>query len=429
MKKKVILSFLMSLIILSGCRGGTPSTSEDSNNTSSEQGKVTISYWNLLTGADGTMMRQLVRNFNEEYKGVIEVAEQSVNGDDYYNTLNMMIPIGRGPDVAIMHSYYVQSYANRDIIVPIDDLVSNSDIDLNDYVEDLVDSLYFNDKLYGIPLDIHPLGIYYNKDLLEQFNCEVPTSRSELIECAKKAPNKDGDIWGLPISAEWPTDYTFTSSLYQNGGQELIGLDEPGYETKEAEEALKAVTDLIHVHKLSPLELGNDQDLFYFKNNKALFHIQGIWMLNSIIESDVNFGVIPLSNMFNENSELIAVRSHSFVFPYQPKVSQAKREAALTFIKYIGDNSYLWATAGQIPASKVARDTDEYKELPYHSGFGKIENFRVAKASPYYHEAYTPIFSRLTYAMRNSNYDAEELLRLAAVEGKKLVKEAKENIG
>jgi hypothetical protein len=42
----------------------------------------------------------------------IEVIETFTNEVDYYTNINLLVPLGRGPDVAIMHSYLVQSYAN-----------------------------------------------------------------------------------------------------------------------------------------------------------------------------------------------------------------------------------------------------------------------------------------------------------------------------
>jgi len=191
------------------------------------------------------------------------------------------------------------------------------------------------------------------------------------------------------------------------------------------------VTDLIHSEHLSPLNLAVDQDLFYFQTNQALFHIQGSWMLNSIIESGVNFGVLPMSNMFNsdnaEYSGYIAARSHTFVIPKTTKtVTLAKKTAIMTFVKYLGDHSYVWATAGQIPASNIARATTEYQALEYHPGFGAVENFRVAERSPYYHEAYSPIYSRVTTAMLNADYDENALFNAAVTEALQLIAEAKE---
>lgn len=298
-----------------------------------------------------------------------------------------------------------------------------------DYITDIFNSLYFKDNLYGVPLDIHTVGIYYNKDLLDAHQCEVPTTRDELIACAKKMPNNDTEGYGFPFSTTWPSEWIYTTAFFQSNGVEIDENHGPGFDSEAGRKAFKEFTDLVHVHKLSPLNLNVDEDLFLFHTNKAMFHINGGWMIKSMIDAEVNFGVIPLSNMFNsENkdySRKIAARSHTFVIP-KGNQTPAKLNAIMTFIKYIGDHSYTWASAGHIPVSNIARETEEYKALPYHAGFGEPNDFKVATQTPYYTEAYNPIYLRVTQALKDPNYNVDTLIASAKTEANQLVKEAKE---
>lgn len=425
MKKFIILLLFALVFTFAGCNGGEDLPEE-------ENGKVVLSFWNQLTGADGSYMRQLVANFNAEYEGRINVQETYTAEIDYYSNLNLLVPMGKGPDLALMHSYLVQSYANREIIMPLEDYLEVSNIEINseDYIEDVFNSLYFEDKLYAIPLDIHTVGIYYNKDLLEKHDLEVPKNRAELLQAAKTVQDNEEDVWGLPLSTVWPSEWIYTTALYQNGGSEIDAEGNPAYNNEAGETALRMVTDIIHKHKLSPTNLGVDQDLFLFQTGKAVFHIQGNWMLNSMKKAGINFGVIPMSSMFtendDENAELIFARSHTFVLPTtNKKVSDEKKTAIMTFIKYIGDHSYIWATGGQIPASNIARASEEYQNLEHLSDFGAVENFRVAPQSPYYHEAYSPVYSRITEALLKADHDPKKLLAEAVSEAQKLIQEAK----
>lgn len=426
MKKLIILLlFFAFAFTLQGC--GDPE-----ENNGEDNGKVVLSFWNQLTGADGSYMRQLVANFNKEYEGRINVQETYTLETDYYRNLNLLVPMGKGPDIAIMHSYLVQSYANRGIIMPIEDYLNVSGISINpeDYIADVFNSLYFEDKLYAIPLDIHTVGIYYNKDLLDKYDLEVPKNRQELLAAAKTVQDNEEGVWGLPLSTVWPSEWIYTTALYQNNGSEIDAQGNPAFNSEAGEKAMSAVADIIHKYHLSPLNLGVDQDLFLFQTGKALFHIQGNWMLNSMKETGINFGVIPMSNMFTDSDEecakYIFARSHTFTLPIAKKaVSDQKKTAIMTFIKYVGDHSYIWATGGQIPASNIARATEEYQALEYLQDFGAVENFRVAPRSPYYHEAYSPVYSRITEALLKPDYDVKKLLAEAVSEAQKLIAEAK----
>ena len=155
MKKAIYVAGALSLaatVALTGCGGKGGSGAN-----------VDLSYWNLLTGADGAVMRQMVDAFNKEYQGKIFVTEQFSSEDVYYENLELNIPINRGPDVAIMHSYRVQSYANQGLLYSLDDLIASEEIDMADFPENIVSSLKFGDKTYAVPFDMHPLGICYNK--------------------------------------------------------------------------------------------------------------------------------------------------------------------------------------------------------------------------------------------------------------------------
>lgn len=433
--RKRILSVVLALSMVVGLTacGGSGETDKGSDKNTKE---TVITYWNPLTGADGSYMRQLVKNFNEEYEGTYEVVETFTAETDYYTNLQTLVPLGKGPDVAIMHSYLVQSYAYNDIIRPIESLIKDSGVDIKreDYITSIYDSLYYENELYAVPLDVHCVALYYNKALLDKYERQVPTNREELIETAAYIQQKEQEagntMWGIPLSSAWPSEWLYLNSLYQNNGVELDENGNPGFNTAEGKLAMTQVSDLVHKYGLSPANLSTDQDLFMFQSGQAVFHFQGTWMLQDIVKSSVgeNFGVLPTSGMFaaaeSENSNDIAVRSHTFVVPNKAG-TEDKSEAIMTFVKYIGDNSYLWAQAGQIPASNVARESEEYKALDYLSDFGAVENFRAAQPSPFYHPAFSPIYSRVTAAILKEDADLDALFNDAVTEANGLLDAAK----
>lgn len=393
---------------------------------------VAITYGNPITGADGTAMRQLVNMFNTQYEGQINVTETFMTENEFYESLLLTIPMKRAYDVALVHSYKIQSYANKNLIVPIQDIIDDAGIELNrdDYIPAVFDGMKFNNTLYGIPLDIHTIILYYNKTLLNSHGVDVPTNRAELLTAAKKMPNNTAGGWGLPLSTTWPSEYIYTTALYQNGGSEIDANDNPIYNNTAGVNALNSFADLIHTHQISPTNVSVDSDLMLFNQGKAMFHINGNWMLNSVAESGVDFGVTTLSKMFTTDytadySSDIYARSHCFVLP-DGRNTTIKQQAALVFMKFMTENAYLWANSGgHVPASNIARATEEYLALPHHANYGDVDHFRLNAPSPYYYEAFSPVFSRVTTALTNPSYNAQALLDAAVAEGIQLVLEAK----
>lgn len=433
--KKGIFLTLVS-VILAGCGTSSSNSGATTSNPGGPSGEpsiptfnnVALTFGNPITGADGTAMRQLVKRFNEDYAGQISVEETFLPEVDYYESLIATIPLKRSFDVALIHSYRIPSFANKNLLVPLDSLTSSIGVGISreNYIESVYDSMIYDNKLYGVPLDVHSIMLYYNKDLLMQHNVEVPTNRQELITAGKKMPNTPSGGYGLPLSTTWPSEYIFTTALYQNGGKEVDTTSMmPAFNSSAGEKALKTVADLIHKENLSPLNVSVDADMLMFQQGKAMFHINGNWMLNSMIDSGVNFGVTSLANMFvdtpSATSEKVAARSHTFVLP-QGRNDTTKQQAAMVFVKYITENAYLWAqSGGHIPASNIARATDEYLALPHHQTYGDVNDYTLNAPSPYYYEAFSPVFSRVTSAMANANYNASQLLKSASDEGEQAV--------
>ena len=434
-KNNNILLGLFSLLVLSACGPTTASSlSQESLSTDSEGSilfkDVQITYGNPITGSDGTAMRRLVREFNEEFKGQINVQETFMSELEYYESLSITIPMKRAYDVALVHSYKVAAFANKNLLFPLDSLIEEAQINISrdDYLPDVFDAMSFKDNLYGVPLDIHTTVLYYNQDLLDQHSLAVPTKRSELITAAKKMPNTNAGGWGLPLSTTWPSEYIYTTAFYQFGGVEIDAEANPNYANQLGVDAMKSVADFIHVDKISPLNVSVDSDLMLFNQGKAMFHINGDWMINSMKESGINFGVASLSKMFNEsgpNADKLASRAHTFVIP-QGRNQTLKQQASLLFMKWMTEHAYIWAEGGgHVPASNIARETEEYLALPYHANYGNVHDFQLNPTSPYYYEAYSPVFQQITKALQNPSYNGLELLNEAASEGRQLVLEAK----
>ena len=83
------------------------------------------------------------------------------------------------------------------------------------------------------------------------------------------------------------------------------------------------VTDIVHTHHISPENVSVDSDLMLFNQGKAMFHINGDWMINSVVENGVDFGVTSLSKMFTDDADgatadSVAARSHCFVLTEGP---------------------------------------------------------------------------------------------------------------
>src|SRR5262249_36364587 len=172
------------------------------------QTKATITYWNGLTGADGKVMDELIDRFTAETG--IRIEQQRLQWADLYAKLQVAVPAGEGPDLALIHTVEVPHFANDGVLEPIDDAtVSGKGFRAEDYLPATWQGGVFQGKRYSLPLDVPQHLLYMNVKVLRDAKLvgpdgrpKVPASRDELVTLAKQVAK--GDTFGFAIGTVNP---------------------------------------------------------------------------------------------------------------------------------------------------------------------------------------------------------------------------------
>jgi multiple sugar transport system substrate-binding protein len=353
---------------LAGCGSDDPT---DGGAASSGDGgktytgpKVDLNLWNGFTGGDGDIFKKLVTQFNGEHQN-IAVTVATYRWEDYYAKLPGAVSSGSGPDIAVMHMDQLATFAARQIIQPLDDVASTLGLTEADFAPTVWQGGIYKEKRYGIPLDMHPLGFYYNKTLMQQAGLDPekpPTNRQE-YEQALAALKAKG------IQGFWVSPFQFTggmsgySVLYQFGGS-LFSPDAQTatYNSPEAVEAVTWMVDMVK-NGYSPANVGQDADYVAFKGGKNAFNWNGIWQINDLKKSpDVQWGVAPLPQIGTKQAAW--ANSHNFTIVQQKRGADANKvSGAKVFINWLSEHSLEWAAGGQVPARKAVRDESGFQAL------------------------------------------------------------------
>ena len=336
-----------------------------------------LRFWNGFTGPDGRTMLKMVRQFNKENPD-IQVKMQRIDWGTYYNKL-FVAGIGkRAPDVFVIHADSLSRFANANFLMPIDELVAGTNgIDVSDIDENVWEATKINGKHYGVPLDIHPWGMYYNKKLFRETGitnklgkAKPPTNRKEFIDALRKL-KKDFD--GDGIVDQWGFVFSFFPSLTRifvlQWDGEIIDkntkkcvMNQP-----EAVEAVQFLADLVNKEKLAPVPENMDGWLG-FRQGKVGMVFEGIYMLADLQkQKDLEFGAAVIPKIGKKNASWVG--THELCL--SPEIKGKKKEAAWRFIKFLSDNSLDWAVAGQIPARKKIRAKERFKNMNAQYTFAK----------------------------------------------------------
>ncbi|GAB3841659.1 ABC transporter substrate-binding protein [Dactylosporangium cerinum] len=325
--------------------------------------KVTINLWNGFTGGDGDIFKKLVDQFNTEHAN-IAITVATYKWEDYYAKLPGAVSSGNGPDIAVMHMDMLATFAARKVIQPVDDVASALGLSESDFAATVWKGGLYQSKRYGIPLDMHPVGMYYNKALFQKAGLDPakpPTNRSE-FEATLTA------LKGAGIQGFWISPFQFTGgmtgySLVHQFGGTLYNADatKATFNSDQAVEAVSWLTKLI-ADGHSPANVGQDADYLALKSNQNAININGIWQVNDLKKSpDVQWGVAPVPQIGTKKA--VWANSHNFTIVQQKKTDENKVAGAKVFINWLSQHSLDWAAGGQVPARNAVRDDPKFKEL------------------------------------------------------------------
>ena len=210
--------------LLAGCGGGQgvgsrPSSGGGAEFTGTYDGPaVTLDYWNGFTGGDGPTMQAMLKAFNSEQKN-ITVKNNTVDWADFYQRLPAAAKAGRGPEVGVMHLDQLATNAARQVIVPLDDVAEEIGLEESDFTPAVWQPGIYNDSRYGIPLDVHSLAMYWNKEHFDKAGItDPPTDAASLEEAIGKLQDA-GFRQPFWMPGQWPAHLMFFSLLWQNGGE------------------------------------------------------------------------------------------------------------------------------------------------------------------------------------------------------------------
>jgi multiple sugar transport system substrate-binding protein len=326
---------------------------------------VTVKFWNGFTGADGVGIKQIVDDFNSK-NPKIKVEMNVYQWADFFQKLPAAVASGNGPNVAAMHVDDIGTAAAQNTIVPIQDIADALKLKESDFSQIVWQGGLFQNKRYGIPLDIHPLVMYWNKQVFTKAGLDPekpPTNKNDFEEALKTMKGKG-------IKGYWVTPFQFTGGLtyfgliYQFGGS--VFSDDLKKATWDQDPAVQALTWMRSMidQGYSPANVAQDADLVALHNAQNAININGIWQVNDTVRGKKNpqdFGATVMPQIGSQKA--VWADSHQFVLPRQTSADPNVTQASEYFIKYVSENSIPWVKTGKIPASQTVLKSSEFQQL------------------------------------------------------------------
>lgn len=209
MYKKLTILFLLMVFILGsgfGCKSASQATQ-------SAMKPITINYWRVYDGPDA--FDEIIAKYKTLHP-FITVNYKKLRYDEYESELLNALAEDRGPDVFSIQSTWLRKYQSKlapmpdsitmvypvtqgtikKVVVPQSRTVKSLSLKgLKDNFVDVVsqDVILDDGKIYGLPLSVDTLAMYYNKDLLNNAGIsQIPSYwNKEFLQDVKKLTKQD----------------------------------------------------------------------------------------------------------------------------------------------------------------------------------------------------------------------------------------------
>ncbi len=371
---------------LAACGGGKSATDTAGGNQPTgdfsagyDGPALELSYWNGFTGGDGPFMKKMVADFMKEFSK-ITVKANTVEWAQYYQRMPAAVTAGKGPDVGVMHLDQLATNAARKVIVPVDDLAKSLGLAEDDFTKEVWTAGIYQDKRYGIPLDVHSLAMYYNTDSFDKAGVSEAPADKDSFEAALDKLKSSGNANPFWMPSRWPAHLMFLSLLWQHGGEPYA--EDGASATFDSDAGVSALTWMVDIIKqgYSPKNVAQDSQYVAFKSKKVDVTWDGIWQINDLKAAKMPFALAPVPTI--GDTEAVWANSHNFYITKQATGDENKLQAAKVFIDWMSKHSGDWAQAGMVPARKSVRDSAAVKDTTQAPIAAQIDKLKFLPPVP-----------------------------------------------
>ncbi len=347
----------------------------------------TVVWWDFLGGGDGVRMKKLISDFNAEHEGKIKIDATTLEwGTPFYTKVQTSAAIGEAPDVMTYHASRIPLAVSQGILdeITADDW-SKMGLGEGDFATATWEAVTEDGKQYAVPLDTHPIVLYYNRDLLKKagrlnddgtpMGLDSAEGFNETLKALKDAGVK------FPLGSVTASGNFMFRTIYslmcQQGGELLTdGEFLAGDNAEKMKNALAVLGDWTKEGYQSTYT-NYPATVALFTSGEAAMMINGVWEVPTMTDLKkegklFEWGAIELPVIFDKPCTY--ADSHTFAIPKNQgkEMSAEKRAAVLEVISWVDKHSLFWATAGHIPAYKAVTDSDDYKQMEPNATYSSL---------------------------------------------------------
>ncbi len=302
-------------------------------------------FWHSFRGQEETALQTVVSAWNLEHETtpiVLVARDGSVFTDD----VEAEIAAGRGPDIFVWAHDKIGAWVEKGLLLPLDRHVDSSLRDV--YMPNCLDAMFYQKKLYGLPLSFETLILYYNKTLVPQ----PPTTTDELIRIGKTLSDPRADRWGLVY--ERGNFYHHAMWFHGFGARVFDGDGDLDVMTLASIRSLEFARDLASVQRIIPDTVDWQRQMTLFNSGRAGMLISGPWAFGSIDRDTIDLGLAVLPYITPARSPAAPFLGVKGFYVSARTRRPAEAAAALAYLSSAYAGYVMNVLGGYMPANQLA---------------------------------------------------------------------------
>ncbi|NNC11458.1 extracellular solute-binding protein [Planctomonas sp. JC2975] len=348
----------------------------------------TLVYWNLFGGGDGTRMQAMESGYMDKYGADSLQSTTFAWGNPYYTKVTLATVGNKPPDVAVSHLTRAKPLWDGGLLEPItDDDLASVGLSSADFSKRPWDAQRTNGHNIAVPLDTHPLVMFYNQDVIKKAGLldsdgvmkklnDMDSFESALAAISKVT--KGAAMTIANVAGETATPWRVFWTFYNQHSAATPFLSDNGSKLTVNEDVYNDVTSRLQswVKKgwvNQALDYATAES--YMFTGKSGLYLEGEWEITTAQSvKGLKFGIVPVPTLWDKAAT--QADSHTFVLPRKDRTPEQRKQAML-FIRSMLDQSLTWAKGGHIPAFQRVAQSSAYKALTPQSDYASVASSAV----------------------------------------------------
>lgn len=331
MKKNMLTKMLgvgLSAVMVAGLGTGTCMASGD---------QVEVSFFHHFSEAGiQNWIDDRIAAF-EEVNPDIKIEQEVIAADSYSQTLQTKIASDDAPMIFIANTgrSSLLKYVGAGHVADLTGLEG-----LENLNEKILPDGQVDGKQYGITIDQNAYGVFYNKDMFDEYGIEVPTTISELEEVCKKLQENGITPLATGYGEQWVVGLTL--KIYEDilCGPDWFTKHENLEESFSGDEKFKQVMEnfIRYQEYWEEDSFGTNSNDGYdsLANGEVAMMINGTWTIDSVEQRnpDCNIRFFAMPTSEDPSGAIIDLAPGSPLCVYNSE-DEAKLEAAKKFVSFL----------------------------------------------------------------------------------------------